>query len=437
MRRAGSAVALACALGVVAAAPALAVENPSARFYAADGTDDEYGGPGLSWSGPADYGPGRSGAPGDAAFALDGHGRLTADDPGEGNFGTRPFTMRFSARFPDAGDGDEQVLSKRATCRAGSFLDVRTRDGQVLAQLRGPGNRGVDVLHPADVHDGAWHVITLSRTGSTLSLTVDGDAVRGRSDGVVDLDTTAPLRLGDGPCVGDGVTRAEMLLDDVSYGPGPLPTERPLVPGLPLGPQRVHLLAIAGLAAFGLARYRPRVLVLNAGTTPTVGPLSQQTWDSFSSNWDVDVRHVFQFVREALVRPLDPGSTVISLSSGAAVRGSPLSGGYAGAKATIRFISAYAGMEAQQHALAIRFVSVLPQITPATGVGSPFVAAYARSSGLSQADYLARLGTPLSIDRVATMLVDLAANDDYSAPAYLLTGQGLRPVEWASAHDRD
>jgi NADP-dependent 3-hydroxy acid dehydrogenase YdfG len=62
-----------------------------------------------------------------------------------------------------------------------------------------------------------------------------------------------------------------------------------------------------------LARCRPRTSVLNAGATPTVGPLSQQTWDSFSSNWHVDVRHVFRFVREALVRPLDPGSTVISL----------------------------------------------------------------------------------------------------------------------------
>ena len=214
-----------------------------------------------------------------------------------------------------------------------------------------------------------------------------------------------------------GVARSQAALDELREQLGEAFT--PLVADV----------ADPSLPAELLARYRPRTLVLNAGATPTVGPLSQQTWDSFNSNWHVDVRHVFQFVREALVRPLDPGSTVISVSSGAAVRGSPLSGGYAGAKATIRFISAYAGMEAQQHGLAIRFVSVLPQITPATGVGSPFVAAYARSSGLSQADYLAQLGTPLSIDRVATMLVDLAGNDDYSAPAYLLTGQGLRPVE--------
>ena len=44
-----------------------------------------------------------------------------------------------------------------------------------------------------------------------------------------------------------------------------------------------------------------------------------------------------------LLAPLDPGSTVISVSSGAARQGSPMSGGYAGAKATVNFISAYAG----------------------------------------------------------------------------------------------
>ena len=36
---------------------------------------------------------------------------------------------------------------------------------------------------------------------------------------------------------------------------------------------------------------------------------------------------------------------VIAVSSGAALRGSPLSGGYAGAKATIRFIASYAADE--------------------------------------------------------------------------------------------
>jgi NAD(P)-dependent dehydrogenase (short-subunit alcohol dehydrogenase family) len=178
-----------------------------------------------------------------------------------------------------------------------------------------------------------------------------------------------------------------------------------------------------------IARYRPRTMVLNAGAAPQTAPLSQQTWESFSSNWQTDVHHVFHFVRAALLRPLDPGSSVISLSSGAAVRGSPLSGGYAGAKATIRFISSYAASEAERKPLGIRFVSVLPQITPATSLGAPFVAAYADLSGLSQEAYLAQLGPVLSVDHVANSIVDLATDDEKSALAYLLTATGLRPLD--------
>ena len=91
--------------------------------------------------------------------------------------------------------------------------------------------------------------------------------------------------------------------------------------------------------------YRPGILVLNAGAIPLPRPIQQHTWQTFSRNWEVDVRHVFGWTREALLAPLAPGSTVITLSSGAALRGSPLSGGYAGAKAAIRWLTAYAAQE--------------------------------------------------------------------------------------------
>ena len=103
-----------------------------------------------------------------------------------------------------------------------------------------------------------------------------------------------------------------------------------------------------------LDEYRPRTLVLNAGASPLPRPIHQHTWQTFSRNWDVDVQHVFGWTREALLLPLQPGSTVIAMSSGAAVRGSPLSGGYAGAKATIRFIADYAAAESQRENLGIR-----------------------------------------------------------------------------------
>jgi NAD(P)-dependent dehydrogenase (short-subunit alcohol dehydrogenase family) len=112
--------------------------------------------------------------------------------------------------------------------------------------------------------------------------------------------------------------------------------------------------------------YRPAILVLNVGATPLPRPIQHHTWQTFGRNWDIDVAHVFPWTREALLAPLEPASTVITLSSGAALRGSPLSGGYAGAKAAIRWLTAYAAGESQRAELGIRFVSVLPQLTPAT-----------------------------------------------------------------------
>ena len=81
---------------------------------------------------------------------------------------------------------------------------------------------------------------------------------------------------------------------------------------------------------------------------------------------------------------------VIALSSGAAVNGSPLSGGYAGAKATIRFLTRYAAAESERAGLGIRFISLLPKLTPATDLGSAAVAAYAARDGEDVATYLAK-----------------------------------------------
>lgn len=181
------------------------------------------------------------------------------------------------------------------------------------------------------------------------------------------------------------------------------------------------------LAVRLVADYQPRTLVLNAGATPLAAPLSQQTWEDFSVNWDADVRQVFNFARQALTEPLAAGSTVITISSGAALAGSPLSGGYAGAKAAIRFVSGYADAEAERRSLGIRFVSVLPQITPEGGVGAQFVTAYADYAGLSEEQFLAGFGSVLHADRVGEAVADLVS-DEYSSPAYLLTAAGIEAV---------
>ena len=195
-----------------------------------------------------------------------------------------------------------------------------------------------------------------------------------------------------------GVARDEAALEDLRRQLGPSFT--PVVADV----------ADDALASRLIATHRPRILVLNAGATPHAGTLTEQTWESFGVNWNVDVRHVFGFVREALIAPLEPGSTVISLSSGAARQGSPMSGGYAGSKATIKFISSYAGDESERNSLGIRFVAMLPKLTPATRLGSKFVDAYAEYSNIDPDTYRAQLGASLTADQVADAVLELATD---------------------------
>src|SRR3954467_11778174 len=100
-----------------------------------------------------------------------------------------------------------------------------------------------------------------------------------------------------------------------------------------------------------LDRYEPEVLILGAGANPVMRPLQHQTWETFSANWNADVKIAFTWLREALLKPLPPGGRVAVVGGGAAISGSPASGGYAGAKATQRFLAGYAQEEAQRAGL--------------------------------------------------------------------------------------
>jgi len=177
-----------------------------------------------------------------------------------------------------------------------------------------------------------------------------------------------------------------------------------------------------------LETHRPNILVLVAGAQPPSAALNEQTWETFSTNWNVDVRMTFEWLRAALLLPLDRGSRVIVFSSGAALAGSPLSGGYAGAKATQRFITGYAQDEAERAGLGLSFTSVLPRLTPHTELGRHAVKAYAARYGQTEAEYVAGLGTPLTPEGAGVAVVELAGLETV-ASSYLLTGDGLRALD--------
>jgi hypothetical protein len=111
------------------------------------------------------------------------------------------------------------------------------------------------------------------------------------------------------------------------------------------------------------------------------------------------------------------------------VAGSPLSGGYAGAKATQRFITAFAQDEASRAGLGITFTAVLPRITPLTDLGRPAVQAYAARTGQTEEEYVLQFGEPLTREVAGAALLELVRADaETVAPEYLLTGTGLQKL---------
>ena len=180
---------------------------------------------------------------------------------------------------------------------------------------------------------------------------------------------------------------------------------------------------------------RPDILVLNAGATPTMAPVHQQSWEQFARTWQTDVHMTFAFGKEALLLPLAPGSVVVIVSSGAAIAGSPLSGGYAGAKRTQWFLAQYLQHEADTLNRGIRFVALLPrQISGATQLGHTAAAAYAAQQGISEQAFLARSGPPLMPEHVGRAVVDLLTQQAYrNGIAFGISSQGLASLDGASA----
>src|SRR5436190_15155818 len=185
-----------------------------------------------------------------------------------------------------------------------------------------------------------------------------------------------------------------------------------------------------------LAEVRPDILALNAGAKPPMGRLDQLSWADFTATWETDVKAGLYWMQAALNLPLKPGSRVLVGSSGAAENGSPLSGGYAGAKRMLWFMAKYANGIAKQKGLGIRFQAIVPlQIIGGTGVGDEASSAYARSIGIERETFLARFGAPLPPRRFGDHLVALLEDPQYATSvAFGLKGDtGITVLEGEAA----
>src|SRR5882724_6582790 len=185
-----------------------------------------------------------------------------------------------------------------------------------------------------------------------------------------------------------------------------------------------------------LAEVRPDILVLNAGAKPRMGRLDQLSWADFTVTWETDVKAGLYWLQAALNLPLKPGSRVLVGSSGAAQNGSPLSGGYAGAKRMLWFMAQYANKVAEQKKLGIRFQTIVPlQIVGDTGVGNAGANAYARAMGVKRDEFLARFGAPMPPREFGEKVVSVLNDPKYADGfAFGLKGDtGITMLEGAAA----
>src|SRR5260221_2917555 len=164
-----------------------------------------------------------------------------------------------------------------------------------------------------------------------------------------------------------------------------------------------------------LAEIRPDILALNAGAKPRMGRLDQLSWADFTAPWETDVKAGLYWLQAALNLPLEPGSRVLVVSSGAAVSGSPMSGGYAGAKRMLWIMAKYANGVSERKNLGIRFQAIVPQQMIAdTGVGDTGANAYARALGITPDEFLARFGAPMPPREYGEKVVSVLDDPKYA-----------------------
>jgi NAD(P)-dependent dehydrogenase (short-subunit alcohol dehydrogenase family) len=175
--------------------------------------------------------------------------------------------------------------------------------------------------------------------------------------------------------------------------------------------------------------FKPDILILGGGVFPPAAPIPELNWQQFSANWESDVKIAFNFSKAALSRPLSAGASVVLLSSGAAQAGSPLSGGYAGAKRTQIFIANYSQKESDRLGLGLRFMAIAPRIVPDTDLGKHAIAGYSRYLGISADDFVRGMAAPPTACIVATAVIELVLNPDRSlGDVFIVSGKGLEAL---------
>ena len=177
-----------------------------------------------------------------------------------------------------------------------------------------------------------------------------------------------------------------------------------------------------------VSELRPDYLFLVGGAQPKMSPLAEQTWEEFSHPWNVDTRIAFDFTKAALLVPMPSGGKVVSFASGAAISGSRLSGGYAGAKRMQHLVSQYGQSEAGRLGLDLSFYTIYPkQLIEGTEMGLAASAAYAASTAISSEQFMGQWEKPLTAELTAEQVVALLTHGG-DGGVFAATGTGMEAM---------
>ena len=184
-----------------------------------------------------------------------------------------------------------------------------------------------------------------------------------------------------------------------------------------------------GLAERVIRDSDPDFVLLCAGAIPVLRAFHELGWEEFQTNWTVDAKLSFVWAREAVRQPLRCGSHLVIVSSGAALQGSPASGGYAAAKRAQWLVASYAATEIERANLGVAVHCVLPNLNPSTELGRAGIAAYAKRAGQSYEEFVKRFVPALTPEIFGRAIAELAtAPASFSALAYRLGADGLAPL---------
>lgn len=177
-----------------------------------------------------------------------------------------------------------------------------------------------------------------------------------------------------------------------------------------------------------LAAATPDLVVVTVGVLPPMAAIDEVGWDDFAAVWHADLKASFHVGQLTLRRPLRRGSTVVIVSSGAGLGGSPKSGGYAGAKRMQMFLAGYLQQVADGRELGVRYVALVPrQLIAGTTIAETAATVYGGAAG--PAAYMTRFGVPLDADGVAAAIIRIGAGDAPAGTILGLTGaDGLAPI---------